>query len=868
MFRYSSPISALAVAGRWAARRRGLWLLTLACCKSLAADEPQLLDAFLGRLGLTELRVTHQERRLAAEHDPGRRGELAKALSERYVEALLAAADEAERFAELRGRVEAFLTAHPAARTSELEIVLLQAEFQRAEAAILAWQDDPSNSTGMAEARATLERTQPLLAGHYESLTATADREADRMDGLKTESERQQAERQVARQRTLAARSDYFAGWAAYYLGVVREDRAASAADYQRGKTHFSRLLDVTDEGNYASVDAESLGLDSVWRSRAVIGLALCELGLERVPAGQQILAWLEQAAVSPQLREQAAYWQLRGLLNAQLWSRAAELAETEVASLTTAAGPGKSSFCAAALRAGARAQPAAAARSLTLAGVTGLARMRQFEMVDKLAAEFQLDEGALAEEFPLTWLRGRRQYFAAEKSNEAVEFAAAARTLAAALDLPAARSQLQDAAQARYYLGWARYRLGEYEAAAQLFSEVATTLRSVNAEVAAVALWMRATCLVERAQKEPRQAAAAIAALAAYRQEFPASPEAARVDLLIARLRPTAAAGEDALADLTRIRAADSSYAAAQFEICRLQHQRWQKAQDNPKQAEPLAKEVLTAVARVQTLGTQLPADYRLKAVLLGVDVLRQQEAVDWSQMEALLDRVAKAAEQVSDAAATRVEFEYRRLEVAQQRNRAAETARHAGWLAEHAGGTPYELPALILLARAADQAVAKATGPERDPQWAKARAVYARLVALLGETPAALAGNKNALAAASKLAHYDELLERWDEAASRLSQLIAAQPADRRFLRRGAMASFQAERYADSLASWRTLLGGLEAGTDEWFEAKYYQILCLQRTDPEGARKTLKQFQLLYPRVHSPQWQSKFQAMEEAAG
>ena len=71
--------------------------------------------------------------------------------------------------------------------------------------------------------------------------------------------------------------------------------------------------------------------------------------------------------------------------------------------------------------------------------------------------------------------------------------------------------------------------------------------------------------------------------------------------------------------------------------------------------------------------------------------------------------------------------------------------------------------------------------------------------------------------------------------------------------------------QRLAGELAD---AAGGLEAGSDEWFEAKYFQILCLRETDPEAARKTLKQFQLLYPEVRSAAWQSKFRTLGETGG
>ena len=69
--------------------------------------------------------------------------------------------------------------------------------------------------------------------GITERLSAGAEAVAERIDTLKTQEQRQSAEQQLTRQRTLAARADYFAGWSAYYLGVVRQDNGAAKADYR-----------------------------------------------------------------------------------------------------------------------------------------------------------------------------------------------------------------------------------------------------------------------------------------------------------------------------------------------------------------------------------------------------------------------------------------------------------------------------------------------------------------------------------------------------------------------------------------------------------------------------------------------------------
>jgi tetratricopeptide (TPR) repeat protein len=255
---------------------------------------------------------------------------------------------------------------------------------------------------------------------------------------------------------------------------------------------------------------------------------------------------------------------------------------------------------------------------------------------------------------------------------------------------------------------------------------------------------------------------------------------------------------------------------------------------------------------------------DERLRATLLAVDVLLAAKEPDRPRARLLLADVAPAAETLDPASPAALEYQYRRLQLAQQSGEANMLAAAAQAIAEHGRGSPYELPALVIVARAADEAVHAAGAVERPARVEEAAGVYSRLVELLGDSPAVLASSKNALAAASKLAQYDEELGNWPQAADRLTRLVQSLPSDRRFLRRAGVANFQAGRFAASLELWRKLLAGLPAGSDEWLEAKNYQLACLLKTDRPTAVKVWEQFKLLYPEVKSATWRDRFEMLE----
>jgi hypothetical protein len=847
-------------------------VLALACaiglCGTLAVrgDDEAALDQFLARLGLADLRLTHMERMLAHEEPGDKRTSLARKLADAYAEELIAAADESERFSELKARVEKLLVDVPAARTAAVEVVLLQADYQRAEALLLEWQETPSNQAKLKEAGQIFHSLVPAFSARQKELTEQIDRLGDSIDEMKLQSQRQTAEERLKRQQAVAARADYFAGWSSYYLGVSKQNPPLAAGDFTAAKEHFLHILDLADERGYEDVEAESLALESIWRSRSVIGLGLAELGLGRLDPAKRIFAWLLHASVPPAIRDQAAYWQLQGFLNVRLLEEAARLANVQVATFSGSASPGKSSLCITAIRAAATIPPSQPLlrEQLLGAGIRGLARLRQFETLDKLIDQYKLDAGDTAD-FHLAWLRGRRQYLAAEKAKDASGFQAAAETLTTALSQPQARTDVSEAGQVRYYLGWARYRLDEFEAAGRLFHETATVLRTSLPDVAVQAAWMHATCLVQLAAKDKRQATAAIAALQAFKQEYPASDEAHQAELLITRLRQSHASPAEAIREVAEIKRGAATYISAQYEICLLRYQLWSKAKDDSAKAQPLAAELLASVERFMSVASKAAeGERRLKAALLAVDVLSAASPPDNSRIAAVLADVRAAAERVDTADRAAAEYRYRVLQLAQRNGDIKELHAAADWLSQHGRGTPYELPGLVILARAADQAVQSAGANEKTAKTTAAAAIYARLVSLFGESPHELSTNKNALAAASKLAQYDELLGRWPQAAERYNRLLAAAPRDRRLLRHAGLACFQAGQYVESLEHWRNLLAGTESGSDDWLEAKYYQLTCLAKTDPAAARQVLRQFQVLFPDIKSAVWRDKFAELE----
>ncbi len=856
-------------------KRKRTNLLSFACASGLclliltadfaSAQDP--LEKYLTRLGLSDLRLHHLEKSLASA-PADQQAAQARRLADLYAEQMLASADDATRFAALQAKIESLLAANDAANTPAVQIVLLQAEYQRAEALVIRWIDDPRDRQPLAAARDVLTRIAPELSSRLREMTEAAEAALKQIETEKTEEAKAAAEQESARLQALASRAAYFAGWSHYYLGLADRVMDAMAggdmpdANFQAAKQAFLTVLDITDGDSYGSVEADGLALESLWRTRAVIGLGLSEIALGNLAPAAKVLAWLQHASVPTDLRDQAGYWHVQGLLNAGRYAEAAALVDQQVQSFSGSPSAGKNSLCIAPLRAAAAlpADQVELRRKLIEPGIRGLARLRQFDTLAQTLAKFNLDALADPSSFYLTWLRGRQQFLTAEKTKAAAEYEAAAHTLQTALDHPQAKTELADAAQARYYWAWSQYRLGQLDVAASSFLEAVPALKAALPDLAVQSAWMQCVALQQLAVKDKKRVAPAMTAMQTLIADFPQSEQARKAEFALTRLRQASSSPEESIALLAAVPASDPNYVASLFEICQLRHQMWRKGNADPKKAAPLADAVIAAVQKLLAAAPESDHDRRLRAALLAIDVLPADGPGNPARIASYLALGEKHAAKVDPASTAAAEYQYRRLQTAQRTKDESAAREAAAWLVEHAGGGPYELPALVVAARDADRAVVDATAADRPKCVAAAAEIYTRLVAQLGDSPAVLAKTKNALAAASKLAEYDQELGRTKEAAARLARIVEAYPTDKNYLRRAGLAHFALADYPASLDCWRRLLGGVSSGSDEWLEAKYHQVASLLHTDRPAAEKVWRQFQLLYPEVKSPAWRDKF--------
>lgn len=827
--------------------------------------EDDRFEQFLTRLGLVDLQAAFLEERLASESDGTRQESLARQLADLYASQLISAAQDAARYEQVTGRITLLVSRYPQAKTPSLEVMLLQADYFRAEQAMSKWLGDQRQTAAREEAQQILDRIAPQLVTHFSELKKSLEQQMTALETLPDEGEeRETAERRVARLESVVGRAGYFAGWSTYYAAVARS--SSTQADFARADQLFRQLLGVTEA--LTPEDRDSLGLDSPWRARAVIGW-----GLAAAAAGEQETAklcfdWLEAPGTAPEIRDQAAYWRLHSLLNAKQYAAVRALAEEQLGKMALPATSGKVAFCASLARAvfGGAAE-LQGQRDLGLMGIVGLIKLRQNGLARQILTEFSIQADDQAG-FYLSWVQGQQLFEQAEQSKTQEAYQTAAALLEKALAAPDAQSDAGSAGQCRNQLAWCYYRLQRWEEAAKMFERAAAARKAAGDSGAVDAAWMAFVAYQTLAKDQPRFVSSAITTLTQLQRDFPEHEYARRAAYYIGKLRSKAATPAETLASLEKVTSDSPTYLAARFDICQLLYDEARKATpaDLSKELPKLMQAVDTFQQAARGIREVDEVGRVVRAALFVVDLALTSQPSDLGIAGRYLGLAQPLAATLPDTHAVAAEFHYRAYQIAQRSGDGSALQTQAAWLAEHARGSGYELAGLVTAAKTADEEL-KAAGPRATTaQREKVHQLYARLSDLLGDSPEVLQRDKNARIAASKAAQYAQELGLHQEAARRLESLLAATAAEgtknRDYLRRAAIAHFEAQQFAQALPHVRTLLAGLTKGSNDWFEAKYYQLACLARTDPAAYSQVRDQFRLLYPQVPAP-WGPKLAAL-----
>ncbi|PQO32440.1 hypothetical protein DTL21_19690 [Bremerella cremea] len=834
-------------------------------------DEYRRVDQYLSKLKLTDQRLILIERYLLRPVPPKQREKLLATASRLYATQLMTYADDPARSKHYREQVEAFLAANPQADTPELQVMLLQADYNRGESAASRWLNDPTDVESKKTAREVFARIAPKLVEFHRLLEKRVEAEYDQIDRLMPGPRREEREQENEQLEGVVGRAAFFGAWSNYYLVLV-DDLPATARETKIAIDLFRQLLDLVDDPQattawHERADANRMGLQQEWRARALIGLAMAEILDDDLPDARRCFTLLQSGPTSPDIIDQADYWYVRGLLNADKQEEAVGIAKTIVLGYQGASSPGKTSLCVLLADTGLRAQETdPKLYEMGVLGLVGLAKLGHHSAAIQLMEKYEIE----LEETPsfyMLWLIGQQKFAEAEKSMSDAEYRLAQTELTKALAAPEAKDDLASSSECRYTLGWCCYRLEEYVEAGQYFQDAVVGLRGVNSTKAAEAAWMSFVSYQTLAKDQPQFGLRAIDVLEDLKRDFPEHPYAQKADYFIAKLQQSRGSMTSSIRQLQGIDSSDANFWSAKFDLCNLLRQKIDQAASEDEQKE-LARQLQDVVNDLQSRlkPDSAPPDQISGVVrcVLNVADLARKNLLDAGEFSASVAEAKALVERLPKDDRAWIDYHYQALLLARQQKQQTDVSQHAKWLLDNAQGTPYEQSALIIRALEIDRLVAATNSPGED-LLNEGLSVYTRLLKHLGSTAGAIKQSKNAKVACSKAADFAEKLAKWHQAATHLRVLVEAYPTEQEYLQRLGRVEFNLGNYSAAVGYWRTLLVGLDKGSEGWFEAKYYQLACLKEVDPAQAKTVAEQFQLLHPDWGLPPWRDKIKGLAE---
>lgn len=824
------------------------------------------------------------------ESTPSERGEVAERLGKHYA-AQLSEANDAARQREIEAQARQLLDLVPDSDAFELRLTLFKASFLLAEEVAARHALRLAGVDELNEAMQTLRTVEPSFMdigrrvdGRVEAL--------ERMETRATQGEVGVLRDQLADARRLRSLANYYAGWAQYYQALVNSDpRKAVAA-----RRSFGWLLNATGdrEPEVGGLPASLLRYEHV--ARAAMAVGLCES-----ISGQdaEAIQWLDAIDAAgetpPAVRDELWGRRIEILGRAKRWSDLQRLVDRR----RLTADPAKPAPL-----------PVAEARLLAIVTLESLEdgsrsqarqeRDRLLEAIAQVALGDLVTQGEIGHVldlvkrfgttpmgdsgFVVLYVRALRAY---ERAREAHETAAAAsgadpddpteetavtnRYMDAvrALDIAQSASDAggfpAEFTQARMMQGLSLYYAGELVQAASLFESVFE--RAPGSELREESLWYAIVSLdraFERGFKSVVEQRDRLATV--YLQAFPATDRAAR--LLLRRIDEGLLTDAQAIGVLLDVPADSPLYGAARRHASRLMYRRYRGSRGPERDYAAarfieIAEElILLDVATVRT-GSPEAAEEASGFVVLRVrqalDAALSITVPDLPRAERLLDLLDDVASLGGlDLGEVAGELAYRRLQIALARS--DDNAVTLATAELHRAGGVYARSGDRLLYQ---HSVDRWQNRSGDADLALRVVGHGSRVLEQFEPMASHKNDPVVIGVVNTIAEAATVVWKTDDdpgmrevAIGMDRQLIALGKQTAVSLRRLAIAAEADGDLDTALTSWNTLMAGLQAGSDGWFEARVESIRVLAKVEPRRARAVLDQHRVLYPDLGPEPW------------
>ena len=807
-------------------------------------DPADPVEAYLLKLGLTDHALEYLENELVKRPN---REPLARELATLYTTKILELHSQAQ-VEEIQKKVRILLGKYPSIRTPQLETILLQADFTRAEGEFAKWVFDPEDAKSRTTAGDTFGRIGGEFKSHAIVLEAAKQKIENEIEKTKDGPERAAKMKTAERLAQEYGRAAYFSAWSHYYLAQIKGLDRGDAA-YQQAKGMFRKL--VPFDGPPDNADPDELGLLSTNRARSVLGLALVEMAMGETAKSEGWFRLLRDSRVDDEVRGGVDFWQLYAVIQAGSAEQAIGFARQRASALGESTLPGTRNFYKLLVVKGGSQKGLWA--PLAEVGLEGLVRLKLPDMARALVAKYQITIGSSS--FAGRLLSASGLLDGAEKSKLAGDYKKAADALLAAL--PLCVNDPGTGARLRYQAGYCLFKTNDWPGAIGLLEEAVKGMGKDRSELAGDALWLLVTAYEKQLLVDPSIKTKRLEALREFSGNFPNHSRIKNAQALLAL-------GDGPIPALDMLKPEDPAYAEKVYLLVKKAYGEWRAVRGDASKAAGALVMVQSAAGRYLALPEKsVSTGNRLEVAFMAADSFISGSPNQFGPAGDLLRQIEPSVKLLPVEARAASDYRILQLQLGQATGNVGMAKEASEWICMNRAGSPLHEAALIGYAKTADAFRLK--GIDKTKSQQEALVAYKNLVSFYGDTPEKVKTNRNAQIANFRLAEQLYAAGDMEGCASILEKkLLTAFPKETKYLRLMGMAGNHGRNLDKSLECWRLLTVGLPSGSNEWFEAKYNHMANLSVKSVEDARLAFNHFKVLHPELGPEKMRAQFLELE----
>ena len=811
------------------------------------------------RLGLANISLRYYERQVNSGDS-----ELAKSASEKladlYARRLISIPHDASLRDDLIKRVTSLIQRFPQTNKTSLRVLLLQADVARGEDLIGDWYGDFQSTSKLTAAREIFASVGQQLDVHQKNARMELNELLGRVD---VDSLPVTAPDRIRRDdlNQILGTSLYYSGWSNLYAASIGTNSDSGAVT--RARDAFKLFLSIesedSDYSDYVATepldDEIQLQLFGEYQIRSVIGLALTEYVSGNEDSADYCFNWLNSKQVSAVFRDDANLRRVQCLLRMSRIDKLRTLVESVIEDDSTQGSDNNIVLFTTLIGYGHQMSD----REVLNLGVSGLAKierqdalavmLNKYDIKLSFGESFFIDSVLVAQQ-----LRGLDDDSTSEERHAVID-----RFNQLVTHQDAVRHRLVTARN-NQSLAQLLYKEGEFLNAGQAFERAASGFSTRDKDAEAELLFNAFVCFYKVRNDDPSAINKSKTLLQRLKNEHLGHPLAAKAGTLLARLEKFSLDTASQITRLDQMPVQDSGYAASRYELCLLLHRRWQEIGSSRVAASDYANRLERETKKMMNV-SGITSQQKARACLLVADVMLNSR----EKKPAIADQYLARADVLFDSLGEQSrstllpEYHFRRYQWARVAS-PADADEHASWLASNADGSPFQLPGLIILAREFEAA---SEGSNDQAEHQRGFELYLKIANIQNVFDDSTEIKGNAAIVLQKLGHYAGLTKQHSTALKCYRRLIASSPNNREFLFGGGRSAVATADFKFGLECWRPLAQGLPKGSDQWLEAKYYQIQCLRATDIVAARKVLSQFKAIYPEPGTSEFGKKLKSL-----